>query len=354
MALDGWRWSLLGAAMVSLACPRPNPAYHGRMTSYGDGATPADAVWAAEVAPDRSAPDGGIVSDALLSVPDVVSPTACGTGRADISTIVNADGIAVGADGTLYFTTRDDTDGFVGRVLPGRPPDVEWLTIAGAPETWGIALDGARNKLYVLSVSGSALMVFDDITGTPTRSVVVSNVVEPDDVVVATDGTVYYTNQSDRHIYRVPPGSKQAIQVTVASMPIGDLGQTQAPAALAFLPDSLAPERVLIVGMKHGGALSRITLAGGVEQLPRVSYGTWLGWANGLAFDRRGHLYVGMYQSSATSVIRLEADGTRPTTLLTGGRYSSLAFGRGALDCHDLYVADLFGPMRRINVPDSQ
>jgi sugar lactone lactonase YvrE len=270
----------------------------------------------------------------------------CGTAAANITGITNADGVVVDTDGTLYFLTDDATHSYVGRTQPGRAPEVKWLRVDNAPVTWGLALDSALQRIYVLVVSGQgALVAFDHITGTPVGRAVLTGLANPNDVVVAADGTVYYTHQGDRQVYGFSPTTGTATRVT--DVPLGSAALKQAPAGLTVDAD-----QNLIVGLEHGGPLYKISLSGGREQ-SRTVFGSWTGWANGLAFDRRGRLYVSIYDDQdPRAVVRLEPDGTT-VTVTSGGRFSSIAFGRGSLDCRDLYVADPFGPMRRVRVDDA-
>ena len=104
--------------------------------------------------------------------------------------------------------------------------------------------------------------------------------------------------------------------------------------------------------MEPSGPIYKLILTSGLET-SRAPINSWIGWANGLTHDRQGRLYVSTYHdTSPRSVLRLESNGS-VTTLTSGGRFSSIAFGRGPLDCRDLYVADPFGPMRRVQDPDS-
>jgi streptogramin lyase len=351
-------------AALLTACTAPNPAYwpgtdvgagederlDAPSSPAADAARPlsdaavADGVIASDVPADAPAPDAA--SDADGGADARVTAAGCGTGVANISGISGADGLVIDTDGTLYFLTDDATSSYVGRIRPGQAPQIKWLRVDNAPVTWGLGLDSARRRLYVLVVSGQgALVAFDDITGTPTGKAVITGLKDPNDVVVAPDGTVYYSSQGDRQIYRLAPGGSTAVAVTTT--PLGDAAAMQAPAALA-----LDDAQNLVVGLAHGGPLYLLTLAGGVEQA-RTPYRMWTGWANGLTFDRRGRLYVSIYDDvEPRSVVRLEADG-RASTVTSGGRFSSLVFGRGALDCRDLYVTDPYGPMRRVRVDDA-
>jgi hypothetical protein len=328
---------LVLAVGLAAACTGANPAFVTGPAEPPDGA-PADAP------AGDTRPADGFAAD--LPPDAFVPPAGCGAGMADVTGIDNADGVQVDSDGTVYFLTDDTIHSYVGRVRVGQAPELRWVRVDDSPTTWGLALDSARKRIYVLVVDGpGALVAFDDIGGTPTGSQFVRGINNGNDVVVAGDGTVFYTQQGNRHVYRVPPQGGTPVQVT--SLPLGAAAMNQAPAALAVAPDGN-----LIVGLENGGPLYKITLGGGVET-GRAPVGGWMGWANGLTYDRRQRLYIASYHDTqARSVVRLEADGST-STITAGGRFSSIAFGRGALDCRDLYVAQPFGPMRRVRVGDS-
>jgi hypothetical protein len=280
--------------------------------------------------------------------PDVFTPPAgCGTGTAKLTGIENADGLVVDTDGVIYFLTDDTNNSYVGRIPVGGTPDPTWLRVDNSPTTWGLALDSPRHRLYVLIVDGKgALIYYDDIKTTPKGGQLVVGIDDGNDVVVGPDGTVYYTQQGDRNVYSAPPSGGPPKLVTRS----GPVGTTSAkPAAI-----TVAPDGALLVGVDNSGPIYKITLTAGGVEAGRMAIGTWMGWANGLAFDHGGRLYVSIYHDTdPRSVVRLDADGKTTTTISSGGRFSSIGFGRGPLDCRDIYIADPYGPMRRVRVNDS-
>jgi hypothetical protein len=370
----------LGASWLLGACTAPNPAF---WTEHpGDAAPPAeegprpdaavtappllldaaspplDVAVSPDAAGDLAAPIPDVAGDLAAPIPDLapadtgpapfVPPAGCGTATADVSDIDSADGVVVDTDGTVYFLTDDTNNSYLGRLLPGpnQRPDRQWLPIYGSPVTWGLALDATIGRIYVVVVSGvGALVAFDDIKGTPRGNAVVTDISNPNDAVVASDGTLYYSVQGDRYIYRRSRDGKVTGRVT--TMPLGNTALQQAPSAV-----TIDPFGDLIVGLEHGGGLFKVPLGGTLPQAP-VPYGKWTGWANGLTFDRSNRLHVAIYDDeNPRQVVRIEADG-KVTPLASGGRFSSIAFGRGPLDCRDLYVAEPFGPMRRIRINDA-
>jgi hypothetical protein len=279
--------------------------------------------------------------------PDVFTPPAgCGTGAASVTGIKNADGLVVDTDGIVYFLTDDADNSYVGRIPVGGMPDPKWLRVDNSPTTWGLALDSVRHRLYVLIVDGSgAIIYYDDIKGTPRGGQLVVGIDNGNDVVVGPDGTVYYTQQGDRNVYSVPFTSGPPKLMT--TKPIGT--GTARPAALAFAPDGN-----LLVGLENSGPIYKVTLTAGGVEASRIPIGEWMGWANGLTFDHGGRLYISIYHDTdPRSVVRLDADGKTTLPISSGGRFSSIAFGRGPLDCRDIYIADPYGPLRRVRVNDS-
>jgi hypothetical protein len=389
------KW-LLAGCLVLVSCREPNPAFEVVVEDAGraDTAKPAppDAKPVVDMAPpdpvggtggggdpiptdapveeipvppqpDAPAPvldvapviDGAVIDatpvvDVTVPLdlpPEVFTPPAgCGTREASVAGIKNADGVVVDTDGVVYFLTDDTNDSYVGRIPLGEVPDPKWLKVENSPTTWGLALDSARNRLYVLIVDGGgALIYYDDIKGAHIGHQLVLGIDNGNDVAVGPDGTVYYTQQGDRNIYSVSlTGGTPKLVTTKA------IGTTSTrPAALAFTPGG-----DLLVGVENSGPIYTITLTAGGVEASRIPIGEWMGWANGLTYDHGGRLYVSIYHDTEPrSVVRLDPDGKTTFPISSGGRFSSIAFGRGPLDCRDLYIADPYGPMRRVRVNDS-
>ena len=92
----------------------------------------------------------------------------------------------------------------------------------------------------------------------------------------------------------------------------------------------------------------RIELSAGVER-SRAAYGAFSGRTNGLAFDARRRLYVSVSLPEGNGrLVRIDGNEAPPVELMSGDLFSGLAFGRGALDCKDLYVASPAGTLRRL------
>jgi hypothetical protein len=376
-----WIGLVVSAGLQFAACTDHNPRYRPRVVTDGGGggrdvSTPVDAPARPDTASDQSPasdseppvdvaaadgpapPDGPpVVPDTgnpdLAAMPDTtpdlppdafVPPAGCGTMTTNVALVANADGVVVDTDGVIYTLTDDATNSYVGRIPPGGTAEADWLSVDDSPTTWGLALDSAAQTIYVLVVDGpGALVRFRGIKAAATGDSYYSGINNGNDVVVGPNGWVYYTQQSDFNVYAILPDRTRR---KVTTTPVGSASQL--PAGLTFDPDGN-----LIVGLEEG-PLFRLSLTSGVES-GRVQLSGWTGWANGLAHDYRGRLYVAQYHDTQSrTIVRLDITGnavTGSTTVATGGRFSSIAFGRGPLDCRDLYIADPFGPMRRVRVP---
>ncbi|HEY0715028.1 MAG TPA: hypothetical protein VGF45_20270 [Polyangia bacterium] len=265
-------------------------------------------------------------------------PAGCGSSVLDISGIGPSDGLAMGDDGTLYYTSDDGVDGWIGR-LAGGTLTPKWLRVPNRGRvTTGLALDHARQRLYLADLTNSSILAYDLTAASPSAATVVTDAAGINDLALDATGTIYYSSQSTKHVHRVV-GNKS---VVVTNAIVANVNE-QAPAGLAFASDGQ-----LLVGLRRGGAIVRLRLTGGMEQ-SRGTYGFFTGWANGLSFDTSGRLYVATYYSTMPGmVLRISANGMEGVQVASGATYASMAFGRGPVDCHDLYVASPTGPMQRI------
>ena len=79
------------------------------------------------VVPDSASPDVIVTPDATVDLPPdaFVAPAGCGTVTTNVSSVMNADGVVVDTDGTIYTLTDDATHSYVGRIPPGGTPDTK-------------------------------------------------------------------------------------------------------------------------------------------------------------------------------------------------------------------------------------
>ncbi|HEY0713805.1 MAG TPA: hypothetical protein VGF45_14090, partial [Polyangia bacterium] len=288
-------------------------------------------------------PDIRLPDAAETAPPMVPTPNRCGVERPDVSALTGIDGLTIDADGTIYYNHMLDGWEMVGRVRPGgAAPEPKFVPVVKGATPWGIAVDSARRRLYAASAGSSTIFVIDLKAVVPSATpLLTAPPMRPNDLALAANGDVYYTDQSDSQIYRIDGAGTRHV---VTPSPVGnDLAAK--PSALAF-----GPTGDLFVGAGGWGNILRITLSNGVEGRRQI-FGAFVGWANGFAFDERGRLYISLYDNTMLSdVVRLDPSGNEEEVLATEGRFSSVAFGRGALPCSDLFVADLSGGLRRLTV----
>jgi hypothetical protein len=322
--------SWIGLAGV-LSCTAPNPAYHVEDLGSRDG----DASRTPSPGSDAASPEAGASAG---------GSTVCGTARPPLTDLVAVDSMVIDARGNIYFSNDDGTNAWIGKLPPiGGTADKHWRNVSVGPPIRGMALDDVHGVVYFTAGATPELQAVD-LNGSGVRTVSRS-LVDPNDVAMGPDGNVYVSDQGDTTIYSFTPDGKRT---KVANTAIGVRAMNSGPAGLAFAPDG-----ALVVGYKGRGQLIRITLDHGVES-GRQTFGPTMDWVNGLVYDQRGRLYLAQFdQTAPRDVIRLDSDAATPVPFASGGHFSALVFGRGELDCNDLYISDPFaGAMvRRFPVP---
>lgn len=281
-----------------------------------DGGTPGDDG-------GTSGDDGGTPGG------DGGTPGECGGARPDVSGIMATEGLVIARDGTIYYSQS----GGVGRLVPGGAPQNGWVRIATGATVWGLALDAANTHLYFGSPSTGSVHVVDLTAGTPTAAVFVVDAGQPNGLTMGPDGALYYSDFGGDSVWRAETD-------TVPSTPT-EVTASEIPSAngLVFLDDG-----TLLVASYADGTIDRLTLAAGAETA-RVPFAAALGSPDGIAVDADGRVYV--TNQSGRRVVRLEADGSGPMTLVMSiNGPANLEFGTGALDCEDLYITSS-GAMRR-------
>jgi sugar lactone lactonase YvrE len=211
--------------------------------------------------------------------------------------------------------------------------------VPGAPVIWGLAVDGERKRLYLAAGPLDAVQMINLQVDPPRLGDFLTGVPMVNDLALDFEGNLYYSQQKQKQVFRATPSGQTSL-VTVDPV-TNDLGEMVRPAGLAF-----GPEGDLFLG-NYGSTIVRLPLAGG-KALARHRFGNTYPWGNGLAFDVRGRLYVADYWHGERSILRFDPDGSRFTAVGSGTRLSGMVFGRGALDCRDLYVASAAAPLQRL------
>lgn len=307
-------------------------------TDAGGDATAADLGTVDLGSADLGSVDLGSVdlgaTDAGVPPADMGAPS-CGTARPTISSVRGTEGLVIARDGTIYYSRN----GGVGRISADGTNDAAWLSIAGTSTIWGLALDAANANLYVASPGDGRLYAVVIATRAATPLGLALNA--PNGLTMGPDGALYVGDFGDDAVYRVDVTSGVATTVTTSTVPSAN--------GVAFAPGD--PSTLYVLSYASG-TLIELTLDATHTETARRTVASSLGSPDGITLDDAGRFYI--TDNSGGRVIRLAADGTGPMTVSTGsiGAAANLAFGVGALDCHDLYVTSS-GAMVRIAVPDA-
>jgi glucose/arabinose dehydrogenase len=252
--------------------------------------------------------------------PEVIE--RCGKERPNLDGIKTAEGLAIGPDGTIYFTQPfgDAASNFLGRYKPPYAElETRWVDLGG--KALGITIDPKRAVLYAGSRDRKKLL---EVTLSTHPVVTELADVEPtiNGVTLGEDGAVYYTDQSSGQVYRV---TAAGVKSQVTTRPVADAN------GIAFGPDG----RLYVLTYKQA-TITRLVLKAGKEasrEIVAELAGAGGKNADGITFDKQGRLYV-----TAGALYRVSPDGKKVESL--GAAYGANAdFGSGALGCADLYTA---------------
>jgi sugar lactone lactonase YvrE len=282
--------------------------------------------------------DGAAIDGASVDAP-IDGTSACGTMMPTLADLGGTEGIAIAADGTIYYSQN----GAVGRWVPGGAAVDQWVTLAGATTVWGMAL-APGGILYVGSPTptGGRIWRIDTTAGTPAATVYMTNAGSANGVTVGPDGAVYYSHfNAAGHVYRVAQAEMRT-QVTTTTI--------NQPNGVLFDADG-----TLLVASYATGNIHRLTLTAGAEtgRMTALMGTTGMtGAPDGLARDAMGRLYV--TNNSGGRVLRFGAAtagvfGAREELAMGVSAAANMAFGQGALACTDLYVTSS-GALRRLSV----
>ncbi len=161
---------------------------------------------------------------------------------------------------------------------------------------------------------------------TPDEKFIADGFGKPDDLTVATDGTLYFSDTANGSINRIPPG-----------------GGTPEPIATGLLePEGIAvtPDDKLIVEEQKTNSIFEFDPANGSKRLIRqLENTTGKDGVDGLAYDRNtGDILVP--DSPNGRLLTLSRDGLRLNIIATGFDRPA---GAGILPNGDLLVVDEFG-----------
>lgn len=277
-------------------------------------------------------------ADAAISdgpaAPD--GPADCTGETPPLAMIQGTEGVAIADDGTVYFSQS----GHLGRWVPGTAtPEADWVTLTGTTTVWGVAIDAA-GLVYVASPPrtqtgrNGTIWRVDPAAPTPQELYVSPGTTDrPNGLTIGPDGAAYYSDFQGGNVYRV---DSSGTRTTVTA--------TTVPQANGVLFDDDGTLLVLEYGT---GNIQRLTLDANHQETGRAIAGGIEGNPDGLARDDQGRYYV--TDNSGGEVLRFDGAFANPESLLTGvGAAANMAFGRGALGCHDLYVTSS-GALRKLD-----
>jgi gluconolactonase len=220
----------------------------------------------------------------------------------------------IGSLGTLFFSDNVSPERIFKLVPPSTTPA---LFLQGSGSN-GLAVDN-DDKIVVADQAGQRITRIDPVTGQLLGVIVPMGNFKPNDVIVRSDGTIYFTDP-DTGFYQVSP----------AGTLTGPFKQVMRPNGITLSLD----ENTLYVGDVGNGMITKFPVgAGGAVDVTRGSLFVRVmgSLADGMALDCAGNLYsstqtgVEVYSPSAMLI------GTIPT-----GEASNATFG--GPDRKTLYV----------------
>jgi gluconolactonase len=223
----------------------------------------------------------------------------------------------VGSLGTLFFS--DNAASPAERILKLVPPSTlpaSFLEMSGSN---GLAIDN-DDKLIVANQRNRTITRVDPMTAAVLTTIVPAGNFKPNDLIVRSDGTIYFTDPATG-FYRVPPGGG------AVSAPIT---RVQAPNGIVLSPD----EKTLYVGDVNNRTIYKLTVGddGAVNEASFTMFTRTTGnTVDGMAVDCAGNIYAGTQTGVEVFSPTATALGTVPT-----GESSNCTFGDA--DRRTLYV----------------
>lgn len=247
---------------------------------------------------------GGPTAVRIVDLPGVTAYLE--VGQVVATGVHQVDSPAVGPDGSVYLTFSgsrgQQTPVSIFRVRPGGPREVFARGITNATS---MVVDGA-GRLYVSSRFDGSVVRFEPDGSMET---VATDLGVACGLAVTPDGTLLVGDRTGT-IFRVSPSGETSVLATL-------------PPSIAAFHLALAPSGDLYVTvptLSTRDALYRVSPEGHVDEVSRA-----FGRPQGLAFDRRGDLFVVDALAGAAGVYRMGADGSR-RLMLSGEGLVGVAF----------------------------
>jgi gluconolactonase len=239
---------------------------------------------------------------------------------------------------SLYFSEYKTTDVPPSRILKLGPGDTttEFITDSGSN---GLATDGNGNLLSANhKAHGIVRFTLPDKTATTLVSMANGKALNsPNDLVVAADGTIYFTDPSHQNssnpqgatrAYQWRPGDATATAIT---------DYMQQPNGITLTLD----DQTLILGGQSG--TKKYAITSGMVAMTGTSFGptevTAGANADGMTMDCAGNLYVAVAGGAIVYVVKPDGSKLGTVTLPSGGgqaNVTNVAFG--GTDHKTLYV----------------
>jgi len=247
----------------------------------------------------------------------------------------NTEGPAVDSNGVLYFTSRGTYKGIVSWTeADGAAPYADVATMAGPGGLW---IDDSDN-IYLTGTLERQVLKLD-----PSKEVsVVAEGFEvlppevstgPNDIVVATNGTVYFTvpngydgSAPNGTVYFTNPEGETAVFSNEVTGPNGII--LSADEKILYVAHNIAADVAKIVSwpIQEDGS------AGATSEVVTINDCV----ADGMAVDREGGIWLTCY--SFGTAYRVVPDGSITDTITTEQKaLTNIVFGRGA-DNHSVYL----------------
>ncbi|HEV8549695.1 MAG TPA: SMP-30/gluconolactonase/LRE family protein [Polyangiaceae bacterium] len=225
-------------------------------------------------------PSGATYGDPLAGVGTVMTIPPPTTGSATYFAFLEGP-VWVGSLGTLFFS--DNASSPVERIWKLTPGTSSVPAVfQDMSNSNGMALDGDDN-LIITDERMNRITRLDPKAATPTQTPIVPAGCKPNDIIVRSDGNIYYTapNGTGTGFYRIDPSG------TVTG-PRTDVG---APNGIELSPD----ENTLYVGDVQNKTITKFSVdAAGVVGATGSPFATTTNdTADGMCVDCAGNLYVG-------------------------------------------------------------
>jgi sugar lactone lactonase YvrE len=285
-------------------------------------ARPLDAVLPDVALPDAAPPDAMVDAALPDAVVDAMPMPACGEERLPVRDIRGTEGLAITADGTVFYSQPRA----VGRRRPGQNPENAWVQLPDAGTVWGVAWRASDATLFVATPSaGGRIYAIDTRARDPQPVIWMRNAGAPNGLIIGPDDRPYYSDFGGGGVYRLD-GPDRAVQITQRAI--------QSANGLLFNADGS-----LFVLSYRRGEVVRLSLDDAGMETGRVVAHTERNAAlDGIARDARGRLYLS--DNGAGTLLRFDARFGNREVLAQGIRAAAnIIFGRGAIDCAAVYVA---------------